>query len=177
MTASTGAATVSTASTITASRKRRRTWLGFAIALAVFAALLGQFAFQRVLAQPDAPITFVVEDGLPYGITQESVEATAATHGAVGYESFTILVVERELDWDEYSNGELPEGIDVILSVWFDEEDPDLTLPSARRVAVSGAGYESDLYGETVAVREAFLNNLTMGHGPGAVVGAALTAA
>lgn len=177
MTATTGAATASTASTITASRKRRRTWLGFAIALAALAALLGQFAYQRVLAQPDAPITFVVDGELPYGITQESVEAAAATHGALSYEPFTMQVVDRDLDWDEYANGELADGVDVVLSVGFDEEDPDLTLPSAARVGVAGGGFGADLHSETVAVREAFLNNLTMGHGPSAVVGAAQTAA
>lgn len=166
-----------TATAPSASQARRRALLGFAIALAVLAAILGQFAFQRVLAQPDASITFVVDGKLPYGITQESVEAAAATHGALSYETFTMQVVERELDWDEYANGELAEGVDVVLSVGFDEEDPDLTLPSATRVGVSGGDSDADLYSETVAVREALLNNLTMGHGPSAVVGAAQTAA
>ena len=166
-----------TATAPTASQARRRALLGFAIALAVLAAILGQFAFQRVLAQPDASITFVVDGKLPFGITRLSIEAAAATHGALSYEPFTMQVVERELDWDEYANGELAEGVDVVLSVGFDEEDPDLTLPSATRVGVSGGGSDADLHSETVAVREAFLNNLTMGHGPGAVVGAAQTTA
>jgi hypothetical protein len=158
----------------TASAKRRRLWLGFSIALAIVAGLIGQFGFQRVTSVADQPITFVVEDGLPYGITQERVEAAAEIHGAVSRNPFTVMVVERDLDWDEYANGELPEGVDLILSVGYDVDDPDLSLPSRNRIGIAG---EEDKYSEATAVRESLMNNLTMGHGPSAVVGAARTAA
>ncbi|MFT4260053.1 hypothetical protein [Microbacterium sp.] len=160
---------------------RRARWLVpvLALGLAALSAGLGQLAYARVLAQPEHPISFIVEGDLPHGITQETVEA-AAEGRALSYEPFTVLVVERELTWDEYEHGEIPQGADVMLSVGFDPADPDLTLPDARRAAVAELAALDDWrpqYRVSTDVRETFLNNVTQGHGPGAVVGAALTAA
>jgi len=150
-----------------------------AVALAVLSAGLGQVAQSRILAQPDQPITFLVEPGLPYGITQEAVDA-AARGRALSYEPFTILIVERELTWDEYEHGELPRGADVMLSVGIDPEDPDLALPLGSRASVAERLSGDDTYpnySAAVDIRQTFLNNLTQGQGPSAVVGSALTAA
>lgn len=120
-----------------------------------------------------------MESDLPHGITQETVEA-AAEGRALSYEPFTMLVVERELTWDEYEHGEIPQDADVMLSVGYDPADPDLTLPDSRHVAVAELGALDDWrpqYQVSTDVRETFLNNVTQGHGPSAVVGAALTAA
>lgn len=160
---------------------RRGRWVVpvLALALAVLSVGLGQLAVARVFAQPEHPISFIVEDGLPYGITQETVEA-AAEGRALSYEPFTVLVVERELTWDEYQHGELPQGADVMLSVGFDPADPDLVLPDQRRASVAKLGALDDWrpqYHASTDMRETFLNNVTQGHGPSAVVGAALTAA
>ncbi|MGF3052478.1 hypothetical protein ACQUSY_00675 [Microbacterium sp. YY-03] len=158
---------------------RRLPWVApvTALALAAIAAGLGQVAQTHILAQPEHAITFVIEDGLPYGITQESVEAVAP---AYSYEPFTVMVVERELTWDEYDQGELPAGVDVMMSVGFDEEDIDLVLPDTRRVAVAKLADLDDwmpYHRAASDIRETLVNNLSQGQGPSAVVGAATTAA
>ncbi|NUL47266.1 hypothetical protein F7P69_18980 [Cellulosimicrobium funkei] len=144
------------------------------MSLAGVSVVLGAIGLQQVTAQPTEPITFVVDEGLPHGITQESVEA-AAEGIALGYEPFTLHVVERELEWDEYSNGETGDA-DIMLSIGDDPEDPDLWLPDANRVAFAGEDYSDD-YSTASTIRETFVNNRTLGHGPHAVIGAALTAA
>lgn len=150
-----------------------------AAALALVSAGLGQVAQSKILAQPDQPITFLIDGELPYGITQETVDA-AARGRALSYEPFTILVVERPLTWDEYEHGEFPRGADVMLSVGFDPDDPDLALPLGSRASIAErlTGDEwNPNYSAAVDIRQTFLNNLTQGQGPNAVVGAALTAA
>lgn len=149
-----------------------------AVALAALSAGLGQLAQTRILAQPEHPISFVVEGGLPYGITQESVEA-AARDRAVSYEPFTVLIVERELTWNESEHGQLPRQADVMLSVGLDD-DLDLSIPDASRASVAKLAAQADWrpgYRAASDIRETYLNNLTQGQGPSAVVGAAMTAA
>ncbi|GAA1126908.1 hypothetical protein [Citricoccus alkalitolerans] len=156
---------------------RRRPPLRFpflAVSLAGVSVALGAIGLQQVTAQPTEPITFVVDEGLPRGITQESVEA-AAEGIALGHEPFTLHVVERELEWDEYSNGETGDA-DIMLSIGDDPEDPDLSLHDATRVAFAGEDYGDD-YSTAATIRETFVNNRTLGHGPHAIIGAALTAA
>ncbi|XKH52834.1 FUSC family protein [Citricoccus nitrophenolicus] len=144
------------------------------MSLAGVSVVLGAIGLQQVTAQPTEPITFVVDEGLPHGITQESVEA-AAEGIALGHEPFTLHVVERELEWDEYSNGETGDA-DIMLSIGDDPEDPDLSLHDATRVAFAGEDYGDD-YSTAATIRETFVNNRTLGHGPHAIIGAALTAA
>ncbi|WP_282824981.1 hypothetical protein [Gulosibacter sediminis] len=164
-------------SEVTRAARRRRTWLALAIAFAFVGVLMAQFGAARVNSQPDAPITFIVEGELPYGITQQSVDAAAQTHGALSREPFTIEIVDRPLEWIEHQHGELPEGVDVLFSVYIDPDDVDLSLPSRNSVAFADAAFTDIDYSDATSIRETFLNNLTMGHGPSAVVGAALTAA
>lgn len=150
-----------------------------ALLLAGLSVLIGQYGHRQVTSEPEHPISFVVEDGLPYGITQESVEA-AAQGRALSREPFTMMVVERELEWDEYQNGQLPDGVDVMLSVGHDPQDEDIVLPDARRVSVAHLAQLDDWMPHHQAastIREVFINNRTMGHGPSAVVGAGQTAA
>ncbi|WP_344685869.1 hypothetical protein, partial [Actinocorallia glomerata] len=151
-------------------------WLAPMLALGLAGASvgIGLVGYDRVTTEPEAEVSFIVEDGLPHGITQETVEA-AAEDRIASYQPFTVRVVERELDWDEYMNGEI-EDADMILSVGDDPEDPDLALADATRVGISGLDSD-DRYGVASTVRETFVNNRTIGHGPNAVVGAALTAA
>ncbi|MEW1980255.1 hypothetical protein AB0333_04895 [Citricoccus sp. NPDC079358] len=144
------------------------------MSLAGVSVVLGAIGLQQVTAQPTEPITFVVDEGLPHGITQESVEA-AAEGIARGHEPFTLHVVERELEWDEYSNGETGDA-DIMLSIGDDPEDPDLSLHDATRVAFAGEDYGDD-YSTAASIRETFVNNRTLGHGPHAIIGAALTSA
>lgn len=163
-----------------AARWYRTKWMVplLAVALAALSAGLGQVAQDRILAKPDQPITFVVEEGLPYGITQESVDAVAG-HRGLSHEPFTILVVERELTWDESQHGEFPQDADVMLSVGIDQDDLDLSLTDASRASVAKLAASDDWqrnYAAASDIRETFLNNLTQGQGPSAVVGAAMTA-
>ncbi len=144
------------------------------MSLAGVSVVLGAIGLQQVTAQPTEPIAFIVDEGLPHGITQESVEA-AAEGIALGHEPFTLHVVERELEWDEYSNGETGDA-DIMLSIGDDPEDPDLSLHDATRVAFAGEDYGDD-YSTAATIRETFVNNRTLGHGPHAIIGAALTAA
>lgn len=150
-----------------------------AIALGALSAGLGQIAQARILAQPVNEISFVVDGDLPYGITQETVEA-AAEGRALAYEPFTILIVERELTWDEYQHGEFPDGIDVMLSVGIDEADLDLVIPDATRASVAKLASSDDWrpnHSAASDMRQSYLSNLTQGQGPNAAVGAAMTAA
>ncbi|GAA1174459.1 hypothetical protein [Nesterenkonia xinjiangensis] len=155
---------------------RLGTWLPPALALGLAGSSvgIGAVGYERVTAEPEAEVSFLVEDDLPYGITQETVEA-AAEGRVASYEPFTVRVVERELAWDEYMHGEI-EDAEMILSVGDDPEDPDLVLADATRVGISGLDSD-DRYTVASTVRETFVNNRTIGHGPNAVVGAALTAA
>lgn len=150
-----------------------------AVALAALSASLGQVAQARILAQPDHAITFLVEDGLPYGITQANVDA-AAKNRAVSYEPFTILIVERTLTWEESQHGDFPHGADVMLSVGVDEADLDLAIPDASRASVAKLASDDDWrpnHSASSDIRQAYLNNLTQGQGANAAVGAAMTAA
>lgn len=145
-----------------------------AVALAGLSVVLGAIGFGQVIAEPTEPITVVVDEGLPYGITQDTVEAAAAGIG-LAYEPFTLHVVGRDLEWEEYTHGETGDA-DVMLSIADDPEDLDLALPDAHRVAFAGEDY-GDHYRDAATIRESFVNNRTLGHGPHAVLGAALTAA
>lgn len=158
-------------------KRRRRPWRSpfGAFALALLAAGLGVFGFQQVTAEPTRQIEFIVEDGLPYGITQESVEA-AAEDRALSYQAFTMHVVGRELTWAETYRGEIGDA-DLLFSVGSDAEDPDTVLEDFNRVAFSGVSNSENGIGDAQDIRAAFVNNQTLGHGPSAVVGAALTAA
>ncbi len=162
-------------------RLHRTRWLlpVAAVALAVLSAGLGQVAQARMFAQPDRAISFRVEDGLPYGITQEAVDA-AAEGRAFSHEPFTIMIVERKLTWQEAHQGKFPLGVDVMLSVGIDEDDPDLVIPDVSRASVAKLAVKDDWKPNYLAasdIRQSYLNNLTQGHGPSAVVGAAMTAA
>lgn len=144
------------------------------MSLAGLSVLLGTIGFTQVTAEPTEPITFVVDGGLPYGITQDSVEAAAEGIG-LAHEPFTLHVVGRDLEWEEYTHGETGDA-DVLLSIADDPDDLDLDLPDANRVAFAGEDY-SDHYRDAATIRETFVNNRTLGHRPNAVLGAALTAA
>lgn len=136
---------------------------------------LGMAGFNAVTEEPDHQVEFIVEGEPPHGITQETVDA-AAEGVALSYAPFTIRVVERELEWDETYHGDIGDE-DMLLSVGRDPDDLDLTLEDPNRVAFSGEESAGENYAASTEIRGVFNNNLTLGHGPSAVVGAALTAA
>lgn len=141
-----------------------------AMALLALSAGFGVYGFDQIGGQPEHPIVFDVEDVLPYGITQELVDTVAREEAANTYEPFTLRVVERPLTEEEIA-GDF-EGADVLLSVGGDQTsshryDGETTVSFAGE----GGGYAAE------DVRSAFSQNLTLGHGPSAVVGAGLTAA
>lgn len=140
------------------------------------AILLGVIGFLRVTAEPTEDITFVIEDDLPFGITQESVEYVMETRGFAAYEPFTFHVTARELEPSEIYDGDIGDA-DILFSVGDDETDRDLVLEDSSRVAFSGEDSGADNHSIATEIRSTFNNNRTMGHGPSAVVGAAITAA
>lgn len=113
-------------------------WVAPTLALGLAGASvgIGVVGYERVTAEPEAEVSFIVEDDLPYGISQETVEA-AAEGRVASYQPFTVRVVDRELEWDEYMHGEIDDA-EMILSVGDDPEDPDLFLADATRVGISG---------------------------------------
>lgn len=157
-------------------KRRRPPWrsLLVALALALLSVGLGLFGYRRVAGEPPQQIEFIVDEELPYGITQETVEA-AAEGRALGHEAFTMHVVERELTWDETYHGDIGDA-DILFSVG-SKDKADTTLEDFNRVAFRGVSNTEDGIGDAVDIRAAFVNNQTLGHGPNAVVGAALTAA
>lgn len=71
-----------------------------AVTLAAVSVVLGAIGIGQVTAEPTQLITFIVEEGLPRGITQDAVKA-AAEGIAMAYVAFTTHVVERELTWEK----------------------------------------------------------------------------
>lgn len=159
-----------------------------AAALAATALGIGLFGYQAATAAPQYPLDIVVdeplENDLGVGITAESIQAAAEGHYV--YEPFTFRVVSRELDFSEYMSGDV-EDADVILSIALNRQDADdledwemaeaeeFYLGRAVENTVAFADPDIPL-GDRREVESAFANNLTLGHGPNAVVGAALTA-
>lgn len=153
-----------------------------ALLLAAASVMLGLTGRHYVTAEPSHEIEFLVDEavatsslgaGLAPGITQHAVEA-AAQGVALSHRPLAVAVMERELEWDEYRYGEFDIDADVLISVGIDPMDPDTVLADTTRVAFRGQEIE---YSDAEAIRESFINNQTLGHGPQAVVGAALTAA
>lgn len=159
-----------------------------AAALAATSLGIGLFGYQAATADPQYPLNIVVdeplEDELGVGITEESIQAAA--EGYYVYEPFTFRVVSRELDFNEYQSGEV-EDADVILSIRLTPEDPEeleyWEAEEAEEFYLSGQVPYNVAFNDPEVplddrrqVGQAFANNLTLGHGPSAVVGAALTA-
>src|SRR5699024_8055716 len=108
-----------------------------AIALAALAVVLGVIGFDRVTSVPEEKITFEIEEGLPYGITAESVEHVIESRNLRVFEPFTFRVTERDLEWSETYRGETGDA-DIIFSVGDDPEDRDLVIEDFTRVAFNG---------------------------------------
>lgn len=127
-----------------------------ALVLAAASVLLGAAGFSRLSEQSLHPISFVVEENLPYGITQETVEAAAGDR-ALSYQPFTMEVVSGELA-PELQYGPQPEGSAVLLSVdvefSFDEEHQawKSDLRASHRVLVAhpdAEGYDHAAAGQS----------------------------
>lgn len=157
-------------------RSLRAAWRSVwgALALAGISVGLGVVGYGQITAVPEHQVEFIIDDDLPYGITQESVEYAAEQRGLRVYEPFTLHVVERDLEWNEYYRGETGDA-DVLMSIGDDVEDPDLFLSDFTRVAFDGED-SGDHYRVSTEIRATFINNRTLGHGPSAIVGAASTA-
>lgn len=178
-------------------RLSRPHWWQPAAAALLAAASVGisLVGYQTVTTGPQHPLDIVVEepftDELELGITPESIQAAAEGHYV--YEPFTLRVVSRELEWDEYQHGEIGDA-DALLSIALDRQDSDEELeewealdpedevPDHERFSLSWAARNNIAFADPEVpytdyrmVEDAFTNNLTLGHGPSAVVGAAIT--
>ncbi|WP_218711687.1 DUF5129 domain-containing protein [Arthrobacter sp. BF1] len=150
-------------------------WLALLLGFGtVFFAVQG---YQTVTASPTAQLEIVVEGQHGLNISQESVDAVVG-EGIKTWHPMRMLVTPRILSLDE-KKGREDLGADVILSTVIDD-DPATNIDNRR---FAGAGIypasgdiDKDL-DNTLQIRNAFMDNVGLGHGPKAVVAAAQRAA
>lgn len=155
--------------------------------LAVF---LGTAALQQFTLQPTHPVTFRIQEDLglatpeleDLNITQETVDRAAEQFGLRTYAPLTVEVVDRPLTDEERgrtSAGETTEQDAVLITVGAPELLEQFALTPDTVTAVWSA--EELSYPDHLQVSRditaTLQRNITAGHGPGAVVAAADTAA
>ena len=128
-----------------------------------------------LLSSPQHEVQYVVEEGLPHNITQQSVEAAHRQNPARSWVPLTFRVTDDGLTSAQRLDGaDLDE--DVVLSVGTGGiESPD------GRWRTHGLTYRDGLapLGKTLSTfdaERAYQSNRNLGHGPTAVLAAAHTA-
>ncbi|MEE1621666.1 DUF5129 domain-containing protein [Zafaria sp. Z1313] len=148
-------------------------WLAIALGAAT-AAFAGTGA-AALTAQPAAEVVIEVDDGLPYNISQATVDAVLP-ETIPAWEPVTVKVTSRLLSYAELY-GEADPGYDVVLSTALENDtdsDADERFAGAAvRVDPPGPDRPRDAGFD---INRAFQGNLGLGHGPQAVAAAARTA-
>ncbi|MFJ2316640.1 hypothetical protein ACIOTN_08035 [Glutamicibacter sp. NPDC087661] len=154
-----------------------------AIAMALVTTALGVRAVLAVqAANVPAPyeVKVVVQGENPFNITQQTVDAELARHPVRATAPLELVVAERWLTGDELLRGEVPEN-QIIVSTKMDNRDSGQSDAEQR---FSGVGLDRNLAASDDAhtdlrfdIEDAFVKNVSVGHGPKAVVAAAHTAA
>ncbi len=161
---------------------RRRSWqLGAAAALfAVAAVLVGWWGATTLSAQPRHEVGITVEEGLPWGITQDAVDHLLAEDPVPSWEPLSLHVTRDYFTYGQ-TRGEGTEDLpaEVVLSVQateprgLDRSERDEVGVIARPDAPGQWRSRDSLGGEVASV---YLDNLASGRGPSAVVAAARSA-
>ncbi|MDD0858219.1 LapA family protein [Arthrobacter alpinus] len=133
--------------------------------------------YQAITATPTAQLEIVVEGQHGLNISQASVNAVVG-EGIKTWQPMRILVTPRILSHDE-KKGRQDLGADVILSTIIDD-DPTTSINNRRFAGVgiypASGDNDKDLH-NTLEIRNAFMDNVGLGHGPKAVAAAAQRAA
>jgi hypothetical protein len=165
------------------SRRRSRLLGALTVALALLTVLIGLGGQATLNARPGHTVKVVVDEGLPWGITQEAVDAIAAEDPIRSWKPLSLRATDEYFSYDQ-SRGEGTEnlGADVALSIHperFRADEPE-DQPEFDDIGVvaspdaPGSWRGRDSVGDTVA--RVYLSNLETGLGPSAVVAAARTA-
>lgn len=164
--------------------RRPYSWTAVAaIIMAVATAMLGiraGVAIHQANVPPAYEVEVVVEGEHGYNISQQSVDAELAGNPVRSAIPLTLVATDRLLTGDEALRGEVPEN-QIVLSTRLDAPQPG-TSQAAQRF--SGVGMDRELAGSedehgqlSYEVEKSFSKNVSVGHGPKAVVAAAHTAA
>lgn len=166
-------------------RRLRRPYHWTAIAALFFAlvtAMLGVragFAVHAARMPLPYEVTVKVQGTQDFNISQELVDAELAQHPVRSAQPLTVILVDRWLSGDETLRSQVPDG-QVIISSKLEDLDTDQSGIDERFSGVAVAeNLAPDKEARTDArydIENAFIKNVSVGHGPKAVVAAAHTA-
>lgn len=142
-------------------------------ALTLGAGAAGAFT---LTAQPQHAVQIQVEEGLPYNISEQTVQAALGEDSVPSWRPLTLRVTDKFITYGQIYRGAETEA-DLVLSIPTREADPEA---EARFDGVGlnqvTLGALSDPTRSRYDIHEAFTGNRDLGHGPSAVVEAARTA-
>src|SRR5699024_10930868 len=157
-----------------------------AIIMAVLTALFGIQAGLSIAAanKPlEHEVRIIVEGEQDYNISQGTVDAQLAGNPVRSSIPLTLVLTDRWLTGDELLRGEVPENT-IILSSQLENLEQDYDDPQFSEQRFDGAGVDYRLMGSEEELDDAsydiagsFTKNVSVGHGPKAVIAAAHTAA
>ncbi|GAA3302534.1 hypothetical protein [Glutamicibacter nicotianae] len=167
-------------------RRLRRPFHWTAIAAIFMALVTTALGVRAVLAVQAAnvpapyEVTVVVQGENGFNITQQTVDAELARHPVRATAPLELVIADRWLTGNELLRGEVPEN-QIIVSTKMDNLDSGQSEAEQR---FSGVGVDRNLVASDDAhddlrfdIENAFIKNISVGHGPKAAVAAAHTAA
>lgn len=170
-------------------RRLRRPWHWSGVAAIIMAVLTALFGIQAGLsiAAANKPleheVRIIVEGEQDYNISQGTVDAQLAGNPVRSSIPLTLVLTDRWLTGDELLRGEVPENT-IILSSQLENLEQDYDDPQFSEQRFDGAGVDYRLMGSEEELDDAsydiagsFTKNVSVGHGPKAVIAAAHTAA
>lgn len=170
---------------------RRGLWGTVTALLAAGTAAVGLTGVATVTAEPEEPVRLVLEEPLPYGITQERVDALTQDDPVLSWEPLSMRVTDDLLARPREEDAEYP--ADVQLSTRLERMPVDMTAPGYDPSTLPAERHngvvldpglfpgEEDTSGSPVdrpstQLTRAFELNRDMGHSAASVVATARTA-
>lgn len=160
--------------------RRMTTAVGWAaLGTLLLSSLLGIWGYVTLTAQPQHTVQITVDEGLPWQITQATVDAAMADSPVRSWEPVTLRVTDQYFTTAQQRQQEGTEGFgaDLILSV---HPDPLSSGLSSREETNSGVAahpemptFWRDYGGPADEVARLYRANLGVGQGPSGVVAAA----